>query len=86
MTEHWLDQLHATAVDRAAFGAVDLLAHRAAMGLGSLLTTVPELACSDCGKVHSLEHPELVFFRPDPIAAMPKDQREALAKETNDVS
>jgi hypothetical protein len=46
---------------------------------------VTEFACSDCGKVHSPDELELVFLRPDPIVAMPKEQREARAKETNDL-
>ncbi|WP_332852094.1 DUF2199 domain-containing protein [Duganella sp. S19_KUP01_CR8] len=42
-------------------------------------------ACSDCGELHALDELELVFKRPDAIAALSAAERQARCRENEDL-
>lgn len=44
-----------------------------------------DAACACCGNIHRRDELELCYRRPDPVVALSTAQREAIAKETDDL-
>lgn len=44
-----------------------------------------QAACTCCGKIHRLDELELCYRRPDPVVALGREERDATARETDDL-